>query len=123
MTGHKPDSHKKHVPTRHTYNTPTPSAKKCRVSSSVPDVIVGALVSQSQTQLPPASPPNTTISNGSSAASVAGLEVIVNRLFVSPSRPIASPLADDVAISEMTSGDPIRGLHFGSLQLLSLIHI
>ena len=113
--GHKPDSHKKRLPTRHTYNKPPPSAKKHRVSSS-PDVVVAAVVSQSQTQLLPASPPTTTISNGLSDASVAGLEDIVNRLFVSPSRPPASPLADDAAIAEMTSGGPIHSLNFGNLQ-------
>jgi hypothetical protein len=61
---------------------------------------------------------NTTVLNGLSDASVAGLETVVNRLFVSPSRPIGFPLAVDAAVVEMTTGGPLRSLNFGKSELL-----
>jgi hypothetical protein len=61
---------------------------------------------------------NTTVSNGSSNASVAGLETVVDRLFVSPSCPIGTPLADDAAMVEMATGGPLCSLNFGKTNLL-----
>jgi hypothetical protein len=118
MTGIKPDSHKKRPPTRHTYNEDTPSAKKRRVRTA-PDV-VGVLVTQTQSpsQTLAITPPNTSISNGSSDDNVAGLGDIVNRLFVSPPRTTGSPIADAAAVAEMVSGGPIRSLNFGKPALL-----
>jgi hypothetical protein len=118
MTGHIPDSHKKRTPTRHIYNNTTPSSKKHRLSSSVDD-IVGAPVTQSQSHNnSPKNSQNTTVSNGSSDASVTGLETVVNRLSVSPSQPIGLPLADDAAVAEMATGGPLRSLNFGKTNLL-----
>jgi hypothetical protein len=113
MTNPKNGSHKKHLPTCHTYNKDTPSVKKHRVPTSQ-DVVVGGLVSHSQ----PTSPPNTIISNGSSDASVVSLEAIINCLFISPSRHTRSPLADDAAVVEMASGGPMHSLNFGKSDLL-----
>jgi hypothetical protein len=76
-------------------------------------------VTQSQSHYnSPKNSQNTTVSNGSSNASVAGLEVVVNHLFVSPSCPIGSPLADDAAVAEIALGGPLRSLNFGNANLL-----
>jgi hypothetical protein len=77
---------------------------KRRLSSNVDDV-VGAPVTLSQSHYNlPKNSQNMTVSNGSSDASVTGLETVVNCLFVSPLRPIGSPLADDADVAEIASG-------------------
>jgi hypothetical protein len=46
------------------------------------------------------------------------LEAIVNHLFISPSRPKGSPLADDAAVAGMASGGLLQSLNFGKSELL-----
>jgi hypothetical protein len=78
--------------------------------------VVGELVTQSQRQQvhsPSFTNKSSTVSNHSLGASVPGLDTVVNRLFGTPIPPVGSPLADDVAIAEMATGDPLRCLNFG----------
>jgi hypothetical protein len=78
--------------------------------------VVGELVTQSQRQQvhsPSFTNKSSTVSNHSLGASVPGLDTVVNQLFGTPIPPVGSPLADDVAIAEMATGDPLRCLNFG----------